>query len=72
MTITAKRQREMQASGVQFGCWVNYDLDEDWSVPNTCVKDDGDLLGCDYAEHYKTREGCPYWREIVEIKGETK
>jgi len=70
MSLTAKRKREMQAAGVKFGCFVETGIGE--AVIDTCVKDDGDLLGCIYANHHKTREGCPYWREVVEIKDDAK
>jgi hypothetical protein len=65
MTITAKRKREMQAAGVRFGCHV--DLGEG-EAPDDCVHDYGDLNACNYAKRHRTREGCPYWREIVEIE----
>jgi hypothetical protein len=66
VTITAKRKREMQAAGVRFGCFVNVKYGE--QVEESCVKDFGDEFGCVHAERHRTREACPCWREIVEIK----
>jgi hypothetical protein len=65
MTITAKRKREMQADGVKFGCHCDLDEGEE---PDECYIDLGRLDDCIYAPRHRTREGCPYWREVVEIE----
>lgn len=63
MSITAKRKREMQAAGVKFGCFVDL---EEGQAPDGCVIDDVLSGICIYAKRHKTREGCPYWREVTE------
>ena len=74
MSLTAKRKREMQAAGVKFGCWVNAQNEEEPIPDASCVIDTVDQWGCISfdRERYRTREACPYWREVVEIKDETK
>lgn len=61
--LTAKKKVEMQQAGIKFGCHVDlFDTDE----PDACVKDVEDDTACIYAPRHRTREGCPYWREVKE------
>lgn len=61
----SEAQREMQAAGVKFGCFVDAEIGE---TQDNCVKDEGDWWGCVHSQRHRTREGCPYWREVVEIE----
>jgi hypothetical protein len=68
MSLTAKRKREMQSAGVKFGCWVNFDNGDQDAPDDDCSIDYDFRAECTFARHHRTREGCPYWREVVEIK----
>jgi hypothetical protein len=59
---SAKAKREAQAAGVRYGCHVDLAPDEQ---PDDCVKDYGDLDGCNFARRHRTREGCRYWQPVT-------
>lgn len=62
MNETAIQKRLKQQQGVIYGCHV--DLDIYITPDNECVLDYNMPEDCTLTKQHRSREACPYWREI--------